>query len=234
MTTPGLTVFVPVYNEEAILAENTRRLSAFLAGLPGSPPFEIILGDNGSTDRTPALAEALSRQDPRIRWFSLPEKGVGTAFARGVGMAAYPAFITVDMDLSIDLSFIPRALALLETHDIVIGSKICGDQKRPAHRKLASNLFIRLAGALLSLPFQDYSIAAKGWRTDVARRYLPLVDDLTFYVVRVVHRAMRDGLSITEVPVACHDMRGSRFNLVHEGFYKFGNLFLLWLKTLGK
>ncbi|MBU2489455.1 MAG: glycosyltransferase family 2 protein, partial [Proteobacteria bacterium] len=191
MSDQGLTIFVPVYNEEDILVENTDRLAACLSELAGSPPFEIILGDNGSTDRTPALAASLSEKDPRVRWFSLPEKGVGAAFVRGVSLASYPAFITVDMDLSIDLAFIPAALELLKTHDIVIGSKICGQQKRPFHRKFASNLFIRLAGVLLDLPFQDYSIAAKGWRTEVARRYLALVDDLTFYVVRMVHQAKR-------------------------------------------
>ena len=96
-------------------------------------------------------------------------------------------------------------------------------------RKAASNLFIRLAGFLLKMEFRDYSIGAKGYRTEVIKRYLDRIDQKTFYVVEIIYRACRDGYRIAEMPVACHDMRGSRFNLIHEGVYKFGHLFRLWL-----
>jgi len=146
-------------------------------------------------------------------------------------MAAHDRIITVDMDLSISLEFIPEALGLLDHSDMVIGSKITGEQQRSWSRKAASNLFIRLAGRLLSINYHDYSIAAKGYRKDLVRRYFEHIDDHTFYVVEIVHRASRDGFRILEIPVNCLDMRESRFNLLNEGVYKFGNLFRLWLKS---
>jgi len=225
----GLTVFVPVYNEEAIVKPNTQRLLAYLESL--NLPYEIIIGSNGSTDHTVPLLQELAASHPPVRFFHLPEKGVGTAFVQGVRMARFDRIVTVDMDLSIDLAFIARAGKLLETHDIVIGSKITGDQKRPWIRKFASNLFIQLARVLLGIGFHDYSIAAKGYQTKAIENYLDRVDKKTFYVVLLVFFATHDGARITEVPVSCCDMRGSRFNLVHEGFYKFGNLFLLWLRS---
>ena len=155
---------------------------------------------------------------------------MGKAFVKGVEMARYERIVTVDMDLSIDMGFIPQAFQLLDSYDMVIGSKITGDQKRPWIRKSVSNLFIQLARILLNIGFHDYSIAAKAYRTNMAKKYLNHADDLTFYVVKIVYFAVRDGHRITEVPVSCHDMRESRFNLIHEGFYKFGNLFLLWAK----
>ncbi len=232
MRTPesGLTVFVPVYNEEALVMPNTARLLSFLGRM--DTPFEIIFGSNGSTDRTVPLLEDLCAQHPEIRFFHLPEKAVGTAFVKGVGLARYDKVVTVDMDLSIDLDFIPRARKLLDENDIVIGSKVTGDQNRPWLRKFVSNLFIQLARILLGIGFHDYSIAAKGYRTQVARKYGPYADSLTFYVVLIVFYATRDSRRITEVPVDCTDMRESRFNLVHEGFYKFGNLFLLFFRSL--
>jgi glycosyltransferase involved in cell wall biosynthesis len=195
-------------------------------------PFEIIIGSNGSTDRTVALARQICSTHGELRYFHLPKKGVGAAFRQGVMMAHHPHIITVDMDLSIDLGFISSANQLLDRHHVVIGSKITGDQKRPHIRKAASNLFIRLAGLLLNIRFQDYSIAAKGYRTDVVRRYLDRIDEWTFYVVEVVYRVNRDGYRIVQAPVICRDMRGSRFNLFHEGIYKFGNLLRLWLTSL--
>ncbi|MBI5843038.1 MAG: glycosyltransferase family 2 protein [Deltaproteobacteria bacterium] len=227
----GLTVFCPVYNEEALIEGNLARLVDFLEK-SGIGPFEVIIGENGSTDQSPRILEALCRKDDRISWFHLDEKEVGTAFSEGIRRARYERFVTVDMDLSIDLDFINRAVSLLETHDIVIGSKIMGNQKRPWLRKSVSNLFIILARFLLGIGFHDYSIAAKAYRTASARRYLDFLDKKTFYVVIMVHLATADGLKITEIPVSCHDMRESRFNLLHEGVYKFGNLFLLFLRSV--
>ena len=224
----GMTVFIPVYNEEDLLVKNTLRLLAFLDAL--KVPYEVILGSNGSTDGTVNLAGELSREHDGVRFFHLASKGVGRAFREGVGMATHDRMITVDMDLSISLDFIPEAFRLLDHSHMVIGSKITGDQQRSWSRKAASNLFIRLAGRLLHINYHDYSIAAKGYRKDLLNRYLEHIDDHTFYVVEIVHRASRDGYGILEIPVNCMDMRGSRFNLLNEGIYKFGNLFRLWLK----
>ena len=223
----GLTVFVPVYNEEALLVSHTRRLYGYLKSL--KIPFEIIIGSNGSTDRTVQIAEKLCREYPQIRMFHLPEKGVGKAFKQGVRISRYDRIVTVDMDLSINLGFVEEACGLLQTVDMVIGSKITGSQRRSWIRRLASISFIRLARVLLRIHFHDYSIAAKGYRKTLVEKYLPFMDDQTFYVVEIVCWASRDGKRLREIPVACTDLRGSRFNLIHEGIYKFGNLFLLWL-----
>ncbi|MEW5733717.1 MAG: glycosyltransferase family 2 protein [Thermodesulfobacteriota bacterium] len=231
-TKPGITIFCPVYNEEALVVRNTLRLLSFLHRTFPAGSFDVILASNGSDDRTVPLIEGLCRDYPELSFFHLPEKGVGTAFAEGVRRSSRQLFMTVDMDLSHDLSFLPRAAELLARCDMVIGSKITGDQKRPFLRKAVSNLFIILARLLLGIGFHDYSIAAKAYRTDMARKYLAYTDRQTFYVIRIAYEAVREGRRLSEIPVDCHDMRGSRFNLMHEGVYKFGNLFLLWFREL--
>ena len=228
----GITIFIPVYNEEDLLVKNTLQLLVFLDGL--KRPYEVILGSNGSTDATVKLAIQLSQEHDPVRFFHFESRGVGRAFKEGVRIAAYDRIITVDMDLSISLAFIQEACELLDDSDMVIGSKITGEQQRSWSRKSASTLFIRLAGRLLHINYHDYSIAAKAYRKDLVKRYLEYIDDHTFYVVEIVYRASRDGCRILEVPVNCLDMRGSRFNLLHEGLYKFGNLFRLWLKTTSR
>lgn len=226
--TQGLTVFIPVYNEEAVLEANLRTLFRFLDGF--GAPCEVLVASNGSTDATVGILEKIAVDLPRLRFFHLPEKGVGAAFKEGVRMGSFEYLVTVDMDLSINLDFILQAHELLGSHELVIGSKITGDQQRSALRKAASGAFIALAKSLLGIGFHDYSIAAKAYRRDMVERYIHRMDDLTFYVVQLVFHAHRDGARIIEVPVSCRDTRGSRFNLLHEGFYKFGKLFLLWLR----
>ena len=225
----GVTVFIPVYNEDELLVKNTLKLLKYMNNL--NCPFEVILGSNGSVDDTVNLARELSMQYDPVRFFHIPSKGVGRAFKEGIRMAAYERIVTVDMDLSITLDFIPEAYRLLDNSDIVIGSKITGEQQRSWIRMAASNIFISLAGRFLNINYHDYSIAAKGYRKDLLEKYSDYIDDHTFYVVEIVQCASRDGYRIMEVPVNCMDMRESRFNLVHEGVYKFGHLFRLWLKT---
>ena len=226
----GVSVFIPVYNEESLLVPNTEKLMRFLDTLEIA--FEIIIGSNGSTDGTVALGKELAKKTGKITQFHLPQRGVGAAFREAVRLAGYHRIITVDMDLSISLDFIREAYGLLDRYDMIIGSKITGSQQRKFIRTAASNTFITLAGHLLKINFNDYSIAAKAYRKNLAEQYLPYIDDKTFYVVEIIHRACREGKRLKEIPVSCVDMRGSRFNLLHEGLYKFGNLFLLWLKSL--
>ena len=228
----GCTIFIPVYNEESLLVSNVGRLTDFLTTL--DTHYEIIIGSNGSIDRSVELGRDLSNQHPNIQFFHTPQRGVGAAFKEGVRMATYDRIITVDMDLSIELGFIRVAHKLLDSYDMVIGSKITGNQNRAWIRRMASTSFIALAGLLLQINFHDYSIAAKGYRKGFAERYLSCVDDKTFYVVEIVYRAHHDGNNLIEIPVHCHDKRESRFNLIHEGIYKFGNLFRLWLASLGR
>jgi len=221
------TVGIPVYNEEAILVPNTERLLAFLDGL--GREYEVIIGSNGSTDSTTALGVDLSRRFPHVSFFHLPERGVGLAFREFVARARYPLLVSADMDLSVDMSFIPAALELLETHDIVVGSKKLGHQKRSWLRKLGSDLFLRIARLLLGIGYEDYSIAAKAYRIETCRRFTDRINIGSSYVIEMCFLTQRSGGRVIQIPVSCEDWRASKFNLVHEALYKYSHLVQLWL-----
>ena len=228
----GFSIIIPVYNEEDIIYQNVENLVAHV--MRYHQTFEIIIGSNGSTDKTVLLGEALSKQYPMIDFFHLPQRGVGHAFRQGVQMARYDYVVSLDMDLSVDLGFIERALSLLDQgYEIVVGSKKMGQQKRTAFRIMGSGLFILCARVLLGLSFEDYSIAAKAYRRNVLLKYLYKIDHGTSYVIDVICLVHRGGGQIIETPVWCEDYRTSKFNIIHEGVYRFSNLFRLWwgLKT---
>jgi hypothetical protein len=133
------------------------------------------------------------------------------------------------MDLSVDLAFVGTAVDLLETHDIVVGSKRMGNQKRSLFRRLGSDSFLR-ARLLLGLTWDDYSIAAKAFRTDVVRRFAGRINEGSSYVLEICYLTKRAGGRIMQVPVSCEDWRGSKFNLWHEAVYKCSHLVRLWLR----
>lgn len=222
-------LFLPVYNEEVLLVSHTEKLLQYLPRLKN--PFEVLIGSNGSTDSTPRLGEELAARNPLVRFFHLPKKGPGAAFRRAIELMRYDQLVCMDMDLSTSLDFVPTSLDLLAHHDIVIGSKKMGVESRGPLRRWGSNLYIATSKLLMGLPFDDYSLGAKAYRKPVLERYRGAIDRDTFYVQQIIYWAYRDGCKIIQVPIRCIDERKSRFNLIHEGFYRFGRIFRLWLSA---
>lgn len=223
----GITINIPVYNEEEIIIKNTEALITYMDSL--GVEYEILIVDNGSTDRTAELGKELQNKYPQIRFFHIPERGVGAAFKKAATEARYEHIISIDMDLSVDLGFIRDANTLLEDYSLVIGSKIMGSQKRSLLRKLGSKTYISLARWLLGLKFSDYSIGAKGFKRDFVINHLAYIDRHTNYVLNLSYCAIKKGLKVIEIPTRCVDYRKSRFNLLKEGFYRFFLLFKLAL-----
>jgi glycosyltransferase involved in cell wall biosynthesis len=230
MLSDGLTVFVPLYNEEAILDENARRLHAYAGRC--AMPYEIIFGSNGSTDRTVEIGRALADEFPNIVFFHVAQRGPGQAFAEALRRAKYTRFVCLDADLSFEMTFLDNALRELASHDAVVGSKRLGHQKRPLLRRVASGMFIWLTNLLTGMPYCDYSIGAKAYRTEAVLPFVDRVDRHTFYTQEMLYQLKRRDARIVEIPVDCEDHRQSRFNLLHEGVYRYAKLFRLWLRGM--
>jgi glycosyltransferase involved in cell wall biosynthesis len=226
------TVGIPVLNEEALLVPNTERLLAYLDTL--GRDYEVLIGSNGSTDSTTVLGADLSRRFRRVEFFHLPEKGPGRAFREFVRRARHPFLVSVDMDLSVEIGFIATAVDLLETHDIVVGSKKMGNQNRSLFRKLGSDSFLRATRLLLGLTYDDYSLAAKAFRVDVLRRFVGRINEGSSYVLEICYLTKLSGGRIVQVPVSCEDWRRSKFNLWQEALYKYSHLVRLWLRGFGE
>lgn len=224
----GYSVFIPVLDEEEIMVANTMILLEHCRALGRG--FEVLIVSNGSTDSSEELGRSLAVEQPEVRFRHLPGKGPGRAFSLAVSQAAYPYIITLDMDLSVGPEFVDTALGILDGGaTVVVGSKQAGRQERGWLRVVASGAFILAARLLLGLSFRDYSMAAKGFRVDFLRGILDRLDAQTGYTLASVYLAQKMGRTVVEVPVACQDLRESRFSLWREGVYRLGHLLRLRL-----
>jgi glycosyltransferase involved in cell wall biosynthesis len=101
LTAPGrrpalVSVVAPVYDEEGLIEQFHARVVAALEGIS----FELVLVDDGSTDRTPQLLEAIADADPRVRIISLSRNfGHQTALTAGLDHAAGDVVVMLDADL---------------------------------------------------------------------------------------------------------------------------------------
>lgn len=218
-----LSVIIPVLNEEEIIEANLARLSAFLDSL--GIEYEIIICDNGSTDKTAERGKNI----PNVRFFSIKERGaVGWAFRESVKISKFDNIVSLDMDLSSDLGFIPRALELLGVNSMVIGSKK-DVQRRPLHRIFVSSVYTAMARVLLGLKFSDYSMSSKAYRKrDIERHSDVFVRDSS-YVIQIAYILKKEGKDMAEIPVPCEDSRKSRFSIKREIYGRFMDLIRLRL-----
>ena len=111
--TPLLSVVVPLYNE----ADSLRQLVAQLleALRPMGLPFELVLVDDGSRDRTPSLLRELALEVPELVAVLLRRNyGQTAAMAAGFDSGRGPVIVTLDGDLQNDPADIPLLLATLE------------------------------------------------------------------------------------------------------------------------
>lgn len=135
---PSLSVVVPVYNSESMLAALVQRLTAVLTPLTGT--LEILLVNDGSRDGSWKAIQALTLLDPRVRGIDLMRNyGQHNALLAGIRAVTGDVIITLDDDLQNPPEEIPKLLAALEAGaDVVYGPPL-----KEAHgllRTLASQM----------------------------------------------------------------------------------------------
>jgi len=118
---PGLSIVVPIHNEEECIAELGRRLIEVVDGLPETAEFVLV--DDGSTDDSPALIRELAAADPRFRFLQLSRSfGHQIALTAGLEAARGRAVLTMDGDLQHPPEYIPAFLdRWRDGYDVVYG-----------------------------------------------------------------------------------------------------------------
>src|SRR6201996_2516208 len=216
--TPQVDIVVPVKDEERDLAPSVRRLCAFLRD---EFPFSarITIADNGSTDRTWAVATALSRELPAVTAVHMDQPGRGRAL-RAIWSGSDAAVLAyMDVDLSTDLNaLLPLVAPLLSGHsDVAIGTRLARGSRvvRGPRREVISRGYNLLLRASLGAEFSDAQCGFKAIRRDQARALLPLTEDTGwFFDTELLVLAERAGLRIHEVPVDWIDDTDSRVDIV--------------------
>ncbi|CAM4511312.1 MULTISPECIES: glycosyltransferase family 2 protein [Corallococcus] len=222
-----LSVVIPVYNEESIIAQAAEELRQGLdaRGLD----YEIIFAENGSRDATPRLLEEICAKNPRLRWFHSETPNYGVALKAGIIKAQGTYVVCDEIDLC-DLTFYDAALPRLERGeaDMVVGSKAAkgASDQRPLIRRAATRVHNKLLRVALGFQGTD-THGLKAFRREAL---LPVIQkcvvDMDVFASEFVIRAWREGLNVMEIPIQLHEKRQPSIHL----FKRVPNV----LKNVGK
>ncbi len=201
-------LIIPAYNERNRIDASLREVASWCAGRPGGWHWDVILVDDGSTDRTRNAARQVAEEAnlPLTVLVHSKNRGKGAAIRTGVLAAAGDAILISDADLSTPLSEWTKLAERLPTHPVAIGSRAIDEglvrRRQPFYRVLlgkAGNKIIQL----FAIPgIRDTQCGFKLFRGDVARELFGEARiDRFAYDVEVLFLARRRGYAIAEVPV---------------------------------
>lgn len=218
-----LSVVIPAYNEQARLPGTLHQACDYLhSHLPGQA--EVLVVDDGSTDRTAELAAALPTADPPVRVLRhAPNRGKGYAVRSGLRAAVGEWALVSDADLSTPLTEYARlAAAAGPGIDGVIGSRALPDSRIERHqpwpRERLGKCFNAFLRAVLLPGYRDTQCGFKLFRTAAVRPLLSAARiDGFAWDVEILWLARRAGLRIREVPVHWHNSPASKVAPLRDG-----------------
>ena len=170
-----ITVVTPTYNE----AENLPKLVSALFSLPLD--LRVLVVDDNSPDDTGRIADELAAANPgRVDVLHRPGKlGLSSAYLNGFQKileldGAAQAIVQMDADFSHDPSALVEMANLLESNDVVLGSRYVNggsvDERWPVWRKSLSAFGNYYARTILGLPLHDVTTGYRIWRRETLQQ----------------------------------------------------------------
>jgi glycosyltransferase involved in cell wall biosynthesis len=220
-----ISVVMPCLNEEGSVGlcvskawEGIRK-----TGLRG----EVIVSDNGSSDKSVTVAEAAG-----ARVVHQTSRGYGNAYMKGFSAARGRIVVMGDSDDSYDFTVLPDLVKPLgEGYDYVLGSRFSGHISRDAmtwsHRYVGNPVLTAILNVLFNLRVSD---AHSGFRafTRAAIDKMALQCEGMEFASEIVVKAARAGLRVAEVPITYHPRIGqSKLNSLKDGWRHLRFLLLL-------
>ncbi|HEY5532429.1 MAG TPA: glycosyltransferase [Candidatus Anoxymicrobiaceae bacterium] len=201
----GISLILPVFNEENTIFEMVQETVSFLEDL--GRDYEVIVVDDGSTDKTSSEMNRAIAQFGRVTVVTLQENvGKGNALRAGFYASTHELVCFLDADLDLHPSLLENLIGEVGSSgaDIVIGSKRHPESRLnyPWFRKLYSTIYYLLILALFRLPVKDTQTGIKLFKREVLANTFPRLIckqytlDLELLVI-----ANRMGYTISEAPI---------------------------------
>ena len=206
LTTRGLSVVLPAWNEEAVIARTVQAVVETLSRL--APDYEVVVVNDGSQDRTGEIADALAAANPRVKVVhNRPNRGYGGALIAGFNAASKELTFFMDSDGQFDIHDIANLIEHIEDYDAVLGYRQHRQDAFP--RKVNAWGWKLLMRLLFGLKVRDIDCAFKLYHTKLVRRANVQAQGAMVNTEMLV-KLNRLGYRWTEVPVNHYQREGGK------------------------
>ena len=231
--TLDLSIVIPAYNEESRLPKTLDCIFAYLQARPYRA--EVIVVDDGSSDRTSEIVGALRQKYPGLRLVSNGRnRGKGFSVRHGMLEARGEIALFTDADLSTPIEEADKLLAALRDrgYDVAIGSRAMDRSLIEIHqsviREQAGIFFNRLVRWIMGIEFSDTQCGFKAFRRERTRTIFEQQRVERFgFDPEILFLAKRNGLRVAEVPVRWSHDSATKVNMVADGIHMFLELLMI-------
>lgn len=217
----SISVFFPCFNERENIESLVREAAEVLETV--SRDFEIIIVDDGSTDGTGPLADALAAKNPFVKVVHhAVNSGYGAALQSGFRTASKELVFYTDGDHQFDLKELPGILPLIEQYDIVSCFRL--NRREGLIRRVNAFCWTRLVCTLFRLKLKDIDCAFKLYKREIFDK-MTLVSAGALIDTEILARAVRKGYTIVQVgvhhyPRLAGNPTGAKLGVIVKAFYE--------------
>ena len=237
-TAPELSIVIPAYNEELRLPATLDRIAAYLE--TSGREAEVLVVDDGSRDRSAAVAESFRDRIPSLR--VVPNgvnRGKGYSVRHGVQEARSPFVLFTDADLSAPIEEAEKLIDALKSNncDVAIGSRAVDRSLITVHeslfREFAGIIFNKIVRTILWLPFVDTQCGFKAFRRE---RCGIIFEQQTIerfgFDPELLYLARHHGLRAVEIPVRWGHSPATKVSMLRDSFQMFLDVFVIRWNSL--
>ncbi len=224
-------IVVPAFNEEA-------SIGAAVTALLELEGVKVVISDDGSRDKTVAVARGRigGREDFRV--IEGPHQGKGAALTRGLDACKGDVLGFLDADLSAGPEELMRLFAVLDDEDVemAVGSREMPDsiipKEQPLLRRLLGSIYSLFTRALFGIEVRDFQCGCKAFRRELWDNVDVRSKGFIFDTELIVKAASK-GFTIREVPITWTDHPASKVNSVRDPLLMLAGLIRLKLEMMG-
>lgn len=238
-TSPDLSIVIPAFNEESRLPATLERIAAYLQA--SRCEAEVLVVDDGSKDRTAAVAESLRSKIPALRVVpNGTNRGKGYSVRHGVQEARGRIVLFTDADLSAPIEEADKLVEALRDSDVAIGSRAVNRGLITVHespfREFAGIIFNKIVRFILLLPFVDTQC---GFKAFVRERCQIIFEQQTIerfgFDPELLYLARHHGLRTVEIPVRWGHSPATKVNMLRDSLQMFLDVFVIrWNSLRGR
>lgn len=231
----SLSVIIPVHNEERRIRPCIDRIQQYMED--NKFDYQIIIAEDGSTDRTVEIAEQYAKLNNKVILSSSKERlGKGGSILKAISNATKDTLIYIDVDLAADISEIERMYLYAESYDVIIGSRLIRKDlekvDRPLSRTVFSKCYSFLCRVLFKSSIKDYQCGLKLLKKNptLMLEVIPKIKTKKFaFDTELIVQSKAHGLRIKEVPVQWKHKDDSKINISKQIWCMGYDLLRIWL-----
>lgn len=207
LTAQGVTLVVPAYNEEHGIEGVVQRLSSLDLGVP----VELLVVDDGSSDRTADVLERLATRYSNLRVIQhRVNRGYGAALKTGFARAAHEVVVITDADGTYPENKIAELLACIDDGaDMAVGARTGIDVNIPLLRRPPKAFLKALASFLAGTPIPDLNSGLRAMRRELVQTYRPILPQGFSFTTTITLAALTNDHRVDYVSIDYKKRAGS-------------------------